>query len=179
MRQRLIPILKYFVVRKCCDNFRNVCSQARIRHSLPLTFAMPAISVTPRLNGLDTLRAIAIVLVVLYHTTINVTHAPTFGPLGTAGWAGVDLFFVLSGYLTGNQILSALAGAQSFSLLQFYARRLLRTLPNFYVVLMLYFVIPLTLGGNPPPALWRFFELHAKHRFALWYSVLARLVALR
>ncbi len=114
------------------------------------------ISVTPRLNGLDTLRAAAIVLVVLYHTTINVTHAPTFGAVGTIGWTGVDLFFVLSGYLIGNQVLSALTRGTSFSLLRFYARRLLRTLPNFYVVLTLYFVFPLKLGGNPPPALWRF-----------------------
>ena len=117
---------------------------------------MHSITAVRRLHGLDTLRAAAIILVVLYHTTINVTFKPSFGPFGTLGWAGVDLFFVLSGYLIGNQIFAAFARGERFSLARFYARRALRTLPNFYVVLTLYFCLPLVLGGTPPPSLWRF-----------------------
>src|SRR6266571_1574921 len=96
-----------------------------------------------RNHGLDTLRALAIVLVFMNHYMLFVSREPTFGFLGEIGWSGVDLFFALSGYLIGNQILSAIRagqgdGAERFSLLRFYARRLLRTLPNFYVVLALY-----------------------------------------
>ena len=95
-----------------------------------------------RNGGLDTLRALAIVLVFMNHYMLFVSQRATFGWLGEIGWAGMDLFFALSGYLIGNQILSALrrqqSGPERFSLWRFYARRFLRTLPNFYVVLALY-----------------------------------------
>ena len=106
--------------------------------------------------GLDTLRACAIALVFMYHYAINVSQAPTFGVASEIGWTGVDLFFVLSGYLIGSQICAALARGRPFSLWQFYGRRALRTLPAFWVVLALYFMLPATMGGNTPPPLWRF-----------------------
>jgi peptidoglycan/LPS O-acetylase OafA/YrhL len=93
---------------------------------------------TVRLRGLDLLRAIAIALVLLTHYQGFVSHAETFGVLGSIGWAGVDLFFVLSGYLIGNQILAPISSGKPFSLKVFFARRLLRTLPNYYVVLAVY-----------------------------------------
>jgi peptidoglycan/LPS O-acetylase OafA/YrhL len=110
----------------------------------------------PRLAGLDTLRALAVTLVVLHHYTLFVTRdAHTFGWLGQMGWAGVDLFFALSGYLIGRQIFAALAHPRGLSLGRFYARRLLRTLPNFYVVVALYFLLPGFRGAAPLPDLWR------------------------
>ena len=108
-----------------------------------------------RLHGLDTLRTCAILLVLVYHFKVVVSGANTFGFLSQIGWAGVDLFFVLSGYLIGNQIFASLI-RQDFSLKTFYVRRFLRTLPNFYVVLALYFLFPNVMGGNTPPDLWRF-----------------------
>jgi peptidoglycan/LPS O-acetylase OafA/YrhL len=111
---------------------------------------------THRLNGLDTLRALAILLVFMYHYQVFVSREATFGWFSTIGWIGVDLFFVLSGYLIANQIFSGIRRGQSLSLKAFYARRFLRTLPNFYVVLALYFLFPTVMGGNTPPALWRF-----------------------
>ncbi len=109
-----------------------------------------------RSNGLDTLRAAAIVLVFMYHYWIFVSHEQTFGWGSAIGWAGVDLFFVLSGYLIANQIFAGVARGEALSARAFYARRLLRTLPNYYVVLALYFLFPAVMGGNPPPPLWRF-----------------------
>ena len=44
-----------------------------------------------RIHGLDTLRALAVALVVLHHYTLFVSAAPTFGWVGTMGWAGVDI----------------------------------------------------------------------------------------
>ncbi|MED5620630.1 acyltransferase family protein [Ideonella sp. BN130291] len=108
------------------------------------------------LAGLDTLRAAAIVMVFAYHYMVFVSREPTFGWLSTVGWAGVDLFFVLSGYLIGNQLFSGVARGREPSLKAFYARRFLRTLPNFYVVLALYFLFPAVMGGRTPPPLWRF-----------------------
>ncbi len=113
-------------------------------------------TITQKLNGLDTLRALAILLVFMYHYQVFVSREATFGWFSTIGWIGVDLFFVLSGYLIANQIFSGITRGQTLSLKSFYARRFLRTLPNFYIVLALYFLFPAVMGGNTPPALWRF-----------------------
>ena len=109
-----------------------------------------------RIDGLDTLRAAAIILVFMYHYMVFVSGEPTFGWGSSVGWVGVDLFFVLSGYLIGNQIFSGMAKGQALSLKAFYIRRFLRTLPNFYVVLALFFLFPAVMGGRTPPPLWRF-----------------------
>jgi peptidoglycan/LPS O-acetylase OafA/YrhL len=108
------------------------------------------------IHGLDTLRALAIALVLMYHYRVVVSGQSTFGVLTDIGWAGVDLFFVLSGYLIGNQIFASLARGEGFSIKRFLARRLLRTLPNYYVVLAAYLLLPAILGGSSTAPLWRF-----------------------
>lgn len=109
-----------------------------------------------RLGGLDTLRALAIALVFAYHYRLFVAGAPIFGWAGELGWTGVDLFFVLSGYLIANQLFKGIAEGQVLSLPAFYGRRLLRTLPVFWVVLAAFFLFPAYMGGREPPPLWRF-----------------------
>lgn len=109
-----------------------------------------------RVHGLDTLRALAVSLVVLHHYVLFVSGRPTFGWVGELGWMGVDLFFALSGYLIGNQIFAAMGSGDGFSLPRFYARRFLRTLPNFYVVLALYFLWPAFRGEAPLLPLWKY-----------------------
>lgn len=109
-----------------------------------------------RINGLDTLRTIAIALVLMYHYASMISHQDTFGFITKVGWAGVDLFFVLSGYLIGNQIFSAIAQKKNFSLKTFYIRRLLRTLPNYYFILAMYLLFPLALSGNETASIWQF-----------------------
>jgi len=115
---------------------------------------------TARNPGLDTLRALAIALVFANHYMLFVSGSPTLGWFGEIGWSGVDLFFALSGYLIGNQILGALRrgqqGTSRFSLSRFYARRLLRTLPNFYVVLALFACWPYFRMELVLPPLWQF-----------------------
>ena len=110
----------------------------------------------PRIHGLDTLRALAVTVVVLHHYVLFVSERSTFGWLGDIGWVGVDLFFALSGYLIGHQIFAGLAAPGGFSLSRFYGRRLLRTLPNFYAVLALYYCGPWFADGAPLLPLWRF-----------------------
>ena len=109
-----------------------------------------------RIYGLDTLRSVAIILVLMYHYVVFVSREPTFSFLSDIGWAGVDLFFVLSGYLIGNQIFSSIANQRIFSLKSFYYRRLLRTLPNYLFILGLYFLIPEFRESELLPPLWKF-----------------------
>ncbi len=116
----------------------------------------PAAAQRTRTDGLDTLRALAIVLVFVYHYRVFVSGTPDLGWLAVIGWTGVDLFFVLSGYLIANQLLGGLVRGRSLSLPSFYARRALRTLPVFWVVLAAYFCWPAAMGGRTPPPLWTF-----------------------
>jgi peptidoglycan/LPS O-acetylase OafA/YrhL len=109
-----------------------------------------------RLPGLDVLRSVAIILVLAYHYMVVVSGKNTFGFLTDIGWAGVDLFFVLSGYLIGNQILSPMAAGGNFSIKAFYIKRALRTLPNYYFILAIYFIFPLELGGDKTASIWSF-----------------------
>jgi peptidoglycan/LPS O-acetylase OafA/YrhL len=110
-----------------------------------------------RLAGLDTLRALAIALVLMSHYNSFVSKGPTFGLLGDIGWAGVDLFFVLSGYLIGNQLLAPAARGESLDLKSFFARRLLRTLPNYYAVLAVYLLLPDSpIAGKSMAPAWQF-----------------------
>lgn len=104
------------------------------------------------------MRALAIMLVFANHYMSFVSHEATFGWFSWIGWAGVDLFFALSGYLIGNQIFAGLRNGREagFSLWRFYARRLLRTLPAFYFVLALYAFWPYWSGSLPHAPWWKY-----------------------
>ncbi len=84
--------------------------------------------------ALDGLRGIAIILVILYH---NFNFIEYFN----YGWLGVDLFFVLSGFLITNILLNTLNSKNYFK--NFYSRRVLRIFPLYYFSLILFlFLIP-------------------------------------
>lgn len=106
-----------------------------------------------RLPGLDLLRAIAIVWVMLFHSFIVGGLGPHFAWLSRYGWAGVDIFFVLSGFLIGFQVLQPLQRGDPLSFRRFYARRAWRILPAFAVVLALYVLFP-SLREVPGLAPW-------------------------
>jgi peptidoglycan/LPS O-acetylase OafA/YrhL len=93
-----------------------------------------------RQPGLDLLRALAIILVVIYHA--GIMGFPLPGRVHRWGWIGVDLFFVLSGYLIGGQLLADLAHSERVRLGRFYARRALRIMPAYFAVLAIYFLLP-------------------------------------
>lgn len=87
----------------------------------------------PRLDGL---RGVAIGLVMLHHFTIYGGMRPGVGldrlyyALGQSAWWGVDLFFVLSGFLITGILIDAKGGSDYFR--NFYARRALRIFPLYY-----------------------------------------------
>ncbi len=119
-----------------------------------------------RSYGLDVLRSAAIILVFLCHYTV-LTNQTVFGFIGSIGWVGVDLFFVLSGYLIGHQIFSGLI-QKTFSLKIFYCRRILRTLPNYLFVLAIYFLIPDIREEPLITPIWKF--LTFTQNFGLHFS---------
>ena len=93
-----------------------------------------------RQPGLDLLRTLAIIVVVVYHAALFGFKLP--GRVDRFGWIGVDLFFVLSGYLIGGQLLAPLARDQRIKLGRFFTRRALRIMPAYFVVLAIYFLLP-------------------------------------
>lgn len=109
-----------------------------------------------RTPGLDTLRAVAIVWVMLFHSYFVGGLGEGFSILERSGWMGVDLFFVLSGYLIGSQVLKSLHATGALDFTAFYQRRFVRILPAFFAVLALYVFWPAwreTPGMQP---LWQF-----------------------
>ncbi|HKX43565.1 MAG TPA: acyltransferase [Burkholderiaceae bacterium] len=109
-----------------------------------------------RLPGLDLLRAMAIVWVMLFHSFLVGGLGSHFAGLERFGWAGVDIFFVLSGFLIGRQVLRPLQRGERLRFGAFYARRAWRILPAFAVVLALYACLP---GLREAPGLqpwWQF-----------------------
>lgn len=117
---------------------------------------LPAASVN-RFAGLDHLRALAIIIVFAYHYAVmsgSPQHLYEYG--GSFGWTGVDLFFVLSGFLIGGQLFGRLARQQSISYGEFYFKRFLRIVPAYLFVLGLYLAIPAFKERSQLPPLWRF-----------------------
>jgi peptidoglycan/LPS O-acetylase OafA/YrhL len=92
--------------------------------------------------ALDGLRGIAIILVMLHHFTY---YRPTSGideqivSVLIFFWTGVDLFFVLSGFLITGILLDTRGRERYFS--NFYARRILRIFPLYYLILFLALVV--------------------------------------
>ncbi|WP_127169484.1 acyltransferase [Xanthomonas sp. BRIP62415] len=95
-----------------------------------------------RYPALDLLRGIAIVWVMLFHSFVVGGLGPDWAWLSRYGWMGVDLFFVLSGFLIGTQVLRPLARGQRLDFRDFYLRRAFRILPAFLVVLAIYLAWP-------------------------------------
>lgn len=89
--------------------------------------------------SLDGLRGAAVLLVVLFHYLPRHVTGPV-GLLASMGWMGVDIFFVLSGYLI-TSILYEQRGTQHY-FRNFYMRRLLRLFPLYYFLFL--FALALT-----------------------------------
>ncbi len=90
-----------------------------------------------RVPELDGVRGVAVLLVLVHNTCMS--PSLHFGLLVTNGWMGVDLFFVLSGFLITG-ILRDSRNSQGY-FKRFYVRRCLRIWPLYYSVLLFMFVI--------------------------------------
>ncbi|MFZ4064136.1 MAG: acyltransferase family protein [Candidatus Nanopelagicaceae bacterium] len=87
---------------------------------------------TSHIPAIDGLRALAVIAVVLYHLGINWIPG---------GFLGVDLFFVISGYVITRLILDSIESANGLDIKEFYAARIRRLLPGLLVLLVVTSVV--------------------------------------
>lgn len=90
---------------------------------------------TTRRFGLDLIRALAIILVIFHHYR-HIPGCPEWLSWGSLrSYIGVDLFFVLSGWLIGGQIIRKYRTTGRVDVVQFWVRRWFRTLPCYFIIL--------------------------------------------
>lgn len=121
-----------------------------------------------RLPALDGIRGLAILMVLVYHFSLRLepsTIAQTvFRHTTGIGWAGVDLFFVLSGFLITGNLYDSRGSATYYR--TFYARRVLRIFPLYYLYLAVYYVVlPLLYEGG---SLAHAITTLQRHRWWFW-----------
>ena len=110
---------------------------------------------TPELDGI---RGIAILLVIIYHCFPS--------GLTRGGWVGVDLFFVLSGFLITGILIDSKNKRHYYY--NFISRRILRIFPLYYLVLFLvFFVLPAISRSILPPG----FSFYTRHQAWFWLYV--------
>lgn len=130
-----------------------------------------------RVEALDGLRGVAALSVIAYHYIFIQTNAPIGSlfyylraPLKFA-WSGVDLFFVLSGFLITDILIKSRGSPNYFE--TFYARRITRIFPVYFLVLLSFFaaktVLPdnLVIVANPMP--WWSYVLFVQN-IPMWLS---------
>ena len=104
---------------------------------------------TSRIPSLDGIRAVAAFMVMCLHFTTLQTVPGWARTLALGGQTGVDLFFVLSGFLITRILVGSRQSTHYFS--RFYVRRMLRIFPLYYAFLAVhFFVLPYLTGGKPP-----------------------------
>jgi peptidoglycan/LPS O-acetylase OafA/YrhL len=110
-----------------------------------------------RIPELDGIRGVAVSLVVVYHYFIVQMSAP-FHSLGACAlaagrltWSGVDLFFVLSGFLIGGILIDARESSNYFRV--FYRRRFFRIIPIYFLVLVISKVVMILIRSDLAPRL--------------------------
>jgi len=151
--------------------------------SSPLARLAASVFVRPEgnIDALDGLRAIAVLTVAAFHCAVFSAYAtPELERAGATNfaqhlllnlWSGVDIFFVLSGFLIGRGLIRDLKTGSRVYYPSFFARRSLRIFPAYYLVLSvsLFAVVP-----NAPPLfryLWGSVEAGALRENA-WASYL-------
>jgi len=118
-------------------------SEARMATALTSAPHRPIPDWSVRIPALDGLRGIAILLVLLRHAIFGVTSVQGIEThsrfanfviaCGQLSWSGVDLFFVLSGFLIGGILLDARSSPRYFQ--TFYIRRAYRILPLYFLII--------------------------------------------
>lgn len=104
---------------------------------------------------MDHLRAAAILLVLMFHYRAF-NHPDWIDSIGRFGWTGVDLFFVLSGFLISGQLFSEIEDQGKINLKAFYIKRFFRIVPAYFFTIFLYFSFPFFRERESLSPLWKF-----------------------
>ncbi|NVK27113.1 MAG: acyltransferase [Flavobacteriia bacterium] len=112
-----------------------------------------------RVFGLDVLRALAILFVILAHGSALLGDSAMGSFIRTISLDGVSIFFVLSGFLIGKILIRTLDSGQSSTaaLFNFWKRRWFRTLPNYFLVLFILLAYYFYMGRKDWSGIWHFF----------------------
>lgn len=115
-------------------------------------------AISNRNTGLDLIRSLAIVLILLLHASIDINGTPELlKRVGAHLWFGVDIFFVLSGYLIGRQTLKQDSGNTLKAFKIFWTKRWFRTLPLYFFVLFFYVLVKPLLFGTSFQGDWSYY----------------------
>ena len=98
-------------------------------------------------KNIQFLRGLSVIFVFLYHTNI---------PFFERGYLGVDIFFVISGFVITQRIIQSYGVKKKISLKDFYSKRLKRIIPNLFFVVGSTYIFYL-LFGPPDLSLWNEF----------------------
>jgi peptidoglycan/LPS O-acetylase OafA/YrhL len=141
---------------------RATHATAAVRPPPELSEPGPAADKPDYRPALDGLRALAIAAVVAYHLSY-----------GSGGFLGVDLFFVLSGYLITGLLVSEFSRAGRISILRFWARRVRRLYPALIPVIIAVLLYAAVLPN--PVTRWslRYDALSSLFYFANWHFALS------
>ncbi|MFM8743585.1 MAG: acyltransferase family protein [Cytophagales bacterium] len=123
-----------------------------------------------RIVGIDFLRGVAVILVIFRHITW-----PSIPFLTRIGWAGVDLFFVLSGYLVTSLLMAEYQKTGKVNIHRFLIRRAFKIYPAHYVMIITTIIsfpiinlfFPIQIGYGDHPFIGEFFYLQ-NYIGALW-----------
>lgn len=116
----------------------STAQQGSSAHPAPASSLKPAPK-APRLFGLDSLRALAVLAVIVYH------FVPSVLP---GGFIGVDVFFVLSGFLITSLLVQEWRARDQISLKRFWQRRARRLLPALALMLVATVTVVGFVGGD-------------------------------
>ncbi|MBJ6368339.1 acyltransferase family protein [Snuella sedimenti] len=113
-----------------------------------------------RIFGLDVVRALAILMVLVSHCNYFFEDYDNLfiDSLQLMGVLGVEIFFVLSGFLIGGMLLQMVQSLRmSFNdVLYFWVRRWFRTLPLYFLMLLANIGVALIVGDNLPSLIWKY-----------------------
>lgn len=116
------------------------------------------------ISALDGLRGIAVLLVLLFHFSWSFPDAGALHWVREylwSGWIGVDMFFVLSGYLITRGLLKDSPYSVGKRLKLFWARRAFRIFPLYYIVVIVGTIVCLAIGAQseiPGASYWLYFQ---------------------
>ena len=85
---------------------------------------------------IQSLRAVSVLLVIFYHFNFSIEDIPLF----SGGFIGVDIFFIISGYVIANLILTEIQEQNRFDFIKFFEKRLRRLVPALYFLLLVVFI---------------------------------------